>query len=68
MPQVVCGSQRTAVGSLLHVGPMDQTQVVGLGGKHLYPLNHLVNSECRWTFSFPPVSSYITNTETQYYL
>ena len=27
--------------SLYHVGSKDLTQVLGHGGKHLYPLNHL---------------------------
>lgn len=43
VPQRTCGDQSVKVGSrpFYPMGPRDETQVVGPGGKQPYPLSHL---------------------------
>lgn len=45
MPQPACECQRRTCWSCFFncVGSGDRTQVIGLGSKHLYPMNHLVS-------------------------
>lgn len=39
--QHTCEDQKIICGSFHHVGPRVSTQVVRLGGKYLYQMNHL---------------------------
>jgi hypothetical protein len=46
-----CRRQRTTFKlllSLYHVGPGDQMQVLGFGGRHLCPLSHLTSMKVRF--------------------